>query len=339
MSELLDSLNKLDKKQRQQRTQAKTLDSYYSQRSSKDSHGLFLLSVCAGVFFAIGLSYLMQSTLLSTIGRNLSFTSLSQRTYAAYSQLPQASAFIPSFNFSQQDRTHKIGIVQSVSGQVDGSEISTASNTETRLKQNIFTSNAQLIENIQRLGLFKKQGKRQEFVQLLATLKEANPNNSTIMRISAEHALDSHKDKQYVSEMKELISHHNQSQDILELSRYLMKNKRYKDLARTLELLPPEQLSQQQPQEMLGYAFIQTQQWDKANEVYSFLTKKWPYEPSYWLGRGKSLEESEIFDKALSSYHQALNLQPQLSIKKLAVAGVIRLKSYEYGQLQQGTLG
>lgn len=202
-----------------------------------------------------------------------------------------------------------------------------------------FSNNKELIKSIEKLRYLKMKHKFRQYERLLDYLQDKYPENLLLMRIAANYALEQGQYRQYVNAMREAIESYREKEDIVDLSKFYLKEHRPVDLIQTLSLLDRSCCSDQDVLEMLGYAYLETAQWAKATEAYSKLTKAWPHQPSYWLGHAKSLEKRKIYDKALQSYHQALNLQPQQSIQKLAVAGVIRLKSYEYTELQKNTTG
>jgi hypothetical protein len=198
-----------------------------------------------------------------------------------------------------------------------------------------FSTNKEFIKNIEKLRRLKMKHQFRQYERLLDSLQEQYPESLLLMRIAANYALEKGEHYQYISMMRETIEAHQQKEDIIALSKFYLQEHRLVDLIETLSLVDKNCCADQDVLEMFAYAYLETSQWSKATEAYSKLTQFCPHQASYWLGHAKSLEKRKIYDKALQSYHQALNLRPQQSIQKLAIAGVIRLKSYEYTELQK----
>jgi tetratricopeptide (TPR) repeat protein len=65
---------------------------------------------------------------------------------------------------------------------------------------------------------------------------------------------------------------------------------------------------------------LYNENWDKAQDLYSRVIKKYPQNSQAWLGLGLALEKSAFHQKALNSFRKAVELAPKDSVAHMALA-------------------
>lgn len=202
-------------------------------------------------------------------------------------------------------------------------------------QQKIYIStNRNLINDIKLLRDLQHYGKQKQYEDFLNELSSKYPENITILRLNAKNYNESGNTNKYFETLKAIAEKARSLDDVTVLAQYLISKEKYQDVIKLVNTLSLEDKKNIYIAESFAYSHLELQNWEPAIRGYSNLVDRSPYEPSYWLGLAKAQENALLVQQALDAYHQTLNLQPDLSIKKLALAGVIRLKSHEYSQLQ-----
>ena len=275
-------------------SKAYALEDYYSKRVGENHSFLFLLSIAVGTIFV----YLFSMLLL--------------KTFKASDIQPSDQKVITSVVTTATPISHDRPIRENT----------------------FFSSNKQLINDIKLLSDLARYGDEGEYQKHLDKLFTQYPDNITVLKLLARNFKKIGDDTQYYKTIKFIAEKTGSLSDLKTLAQYLVSRNQYEDVVKLLSVIVEKDQKNVPIAEILAYSYLELEAWEQARKLYAMLVDKSPYEPSYWIGFAKSQENSHLRQEALNSYHQALNLQPDLPIKKLALAGVIRLKSYEYSQLQ-----
>ena len=362
MSKRLDLFEQIER-QAKKSQQIKSIETYYAQHTQWDKRPIFALSIASGLLMSFSLASFLPKSQLKT------------QTLSLSEQISQTEQFVQASNDMTQIASLKLKkIDENTQEQLLDSEKKTTDpllkqseqsksfkrllepkalsedsvhpdNYQMNIEHILYpekgqssfsmTNNHQFIEQLRTLYLYYQQGNKDLYDALLDQLLLESPAHKSLLPLLAKRYQDEGNIEKYHQVMKNLVIKYAQKRDIDNYTKSLMKTHDYQRLREVLLYLPEPLRQQNSYQEILAYCYMQLEQHHEASSIYQKLTEQNPYQAAYWLGQAKALEALDERKKAFDSYQQALNLGPDLPIRKLAVAGVIRLKSHEYSELQQ----